>query len=212
MTKRRRIPGRRSAFVALVVLAAASVTACASVATPPTAPTPSSAATATAAPPTPAASPTSPGASIAPPSPLGPPVISGIHCDVDEGTTYHVHAALIVRFGGELQTVPDGIGILPTCIYWLHTHAGHGIIHIEAPVETAFTLGQFFDVWGEPLSPTGVLGRSIAPGESLVAFVDRVPFDGDPRSIVLGNLVAIELQVGSEALEPLRYTFPAEFQ
>jgi len=34
---------------------------------------------------------------------------------------------------------------------WLHTHAADGIIHTESPVERTYTLGDFFDIWGQPL-------------------------------------------------------------
>ncbi|HKR74492.1 MAG TPA: hypothetical protein VJR94_10330, partial [Candidatus Nitrosocosmicus sp.] len=44
--------------------------------------------------------------------------------------------------------VPAGIGIIPNeCIFWLHTHDDSGIIHVEAPYETSFSLGQFLQVW-----------------------------------------------------------------
>ncbi|MEW5990763.1 MAG: hypothetical protein AB1736_05370 [Chloroflexota bacterium] len=140
------------------------------------------------------------------------PVISGVACDVDEKTAYHVHSHLNIRFDGELQVVPADIGITNTCLYWLHTHAASGILHVEAPAEAIFTLGQFFDVWGQPLGPTQVVGRTVGAGESLFVFVDRERVEVDPRTIELGDLVAIELQVGTEALEPLPYTFPAEFE
>lgn len=139
-------------------------------------------------------------------------MISGVACDVDEKTTYHVHAHLNIRFEGELQGIPDDVGRTPSCLFWLHTHAPHGVIHVEAPAETLFTLGQFMDVWGQPLSATQVLGRTIGPGESLYIYVDGEKHEGDPRAIILGNLVAIELQVGPTPLDPLPYTFPAEFQ
>lgn len=173
---------------------------------------------------------TAPGLSPTPsPSPLGPtdgaasstspspslpggPVIAGLPCDVDERTTYHVHAHLNILFEGELQPIAADVGLRATCLYWLHTHAPHGVIHVEAPAEGTFTLGQFFDVWGQPLSESQVLGRTVAPGESLFIFIDRQPYAGDPRGILLGDLAAIELQVGVEPLEPLPYTFPAEFQ
>ena len=145
-------------------------------------------------------------------TPSGPPVISGIACDVDEKTTYHVHAHLNIRFEGVLQVIPDDVGRTLTCLYWLHTHAEHGVIHVEAPAETPFTLGQFMDVWGQPLSATKVLGKTIGPGEFLYVYVDRQKYDADPRVIILGNLVAIELQIGPAPLDPLPYTFPAEFQ
>ena len=34
----------------------------------------------------------------------------------------------------------------------MHTHASDGIIHMEAPKQMTFTLGEFFDIWGEKLS------------------------------------------------------------
>jgi hypothetical protein len=148
----------------------------------------------------------------APPSAPAAPVIAGIPCDVYEKTTYHVHAHLNILFDGELQPIAADIGLREACLYWLHTHAPHGVIHVEAPAETAFTLGQFFDVWGQPLIATQVLGRAVGAGESLFVFIDRQPYAGDPREILLGDLAAIELQVGVEPLEPLPYTFPAEFQ
>ena len=140
------------------------------------------------------------------------PVISGVACDVDEKTTYHVHSHLNIRINGQLELPPADVGILPACLYWLHTHTGQGVIHVEAPSEMTFTLGQFFDVWGQPLSATQVAAHTLGPGESLFVFVDRVPYQGDPRAIELGDLVAIEVQVGPSALEPLPYTFPAELQ
>jgi hypothetical protein len=139
-------------------------------------------------------------------------VISGVACDVDEKTTYHVHAHLNMRFEGELQPIPADVGQRAGCLYWLHTHGPSGVIHVEAPAETPFTLGQFLDVWGQSLTATQVLGRSIGPGESIFVFVDRQAYQGDPRGIVLGDLMAIELQVGSEPLEPLPYTFPADLE
>jgi hypothetical protein len=140
------------------------------------------------------------------------PLISGVACDVDEQVTYHVHSHLNIRFEGELQPVPAAIGILDTCLYWLHTHSNQGVIHVEAPAETSFTLGQFFDIWGETLSSAQVLGRAVGPGESLFVFVDRHRVEVDPRTIELGDLVAIELQIGAEPLDPLPYTFPPDLQ
>jgi hypothetical protein len=140
------------------------------------------------------------------------PEISGIECDVNEFTTYHVHAHLNIRINGQLYLPPANVGILPTCLYWLHTHQGQGVIHIEAPAPATFTLGQFFDVWGQPLSSTQVLDATVDQGRSLFMFVDGQPYDGDPRAIELGNLISIELQVGTELLEPLPYTFPADLQ
>ncbi|HKZ60268.1 MAG TPA: hypothetical protein VJ547_10565 [Candidatus Thermoplasmatota archaeon] len=36
----------------------------------------------------------------------------------------------------------------------LHTHDVSGYIHVEARVTRAFTLGEFFDIWDQPLGPS----------------------------------------------------------
>ncbi|HXU95668.1 MAG TPA: C2H2-type zinc finger protein [Candidatus Nitrosotalea sp.] len=75
-------------------------------------------------------------------------VIQGVRCDPTEAIDFHIHAHLDVIVDGKPVTVPAGIGIKPNeCLYWIHTHDTSGIIHIEAPKETAFTLGQFIQVW-----------------------------------------------------------------
>ena len=80
--------------------------------------------------------------------------IDGIHCDVQEGAVEHIHAHLQLFDRGRALVVPEDIGIPNggACLYWLHTHAEDGIIHIESPVRRTFTLGEFFDVWGVALS------------------------------------------------------------
>ena len=55
---------------------------------------------------------------------------------------------------GESETIPGDVGRTSNCLFWLHTHAALGVIHVEAPVARTFTLAQFFAVWqqGKPLS------------------------------------------------------------
>ena len=38
------------------------------------------------------------------------------------------------------------------CYYWLHTHTNDGVIHVESPTQRLYTLGDFFDIWRQPLS------------------------------------------------------------
>ena len=76
------------------------------------------------------------------------PNISGITCDKVEHLVYHNHTQLIIKFQNETHNIPAGIGIIPNdCIFWLHTHDDSGIIHIESPIKTAFSLDQFLKVW-----------------------------------------------------------------
>ena len=152
-----------------------------------------------------------PSPSSASPSPSGPPPIAGIPCEPGEQLVYHVHAHLAIRIRGVPEVVPNGIGELETCVYWLHTHGTSGLIHVEAPEERPFTLGQFFAIWGRELDSTRIGAQVAATGEAVHAFVDGAPWTGDPRAIELLDHRAIELQLGPGPEEPLTYTFPPEY-
>ncbi len=83
--------------------------------------------------------------------------IQGVQCDPTEGSVFHVHAHLDIIVDSKQVTIPAGIGIKPNeCLYWLHTHDTSGVIHIESPTQTTFTLGQFVQVWDNTpgISPT----------------------------------------------------------
>ena len=67
------------------------------------------------------------------------------------------------------------------CYYWLHTHTGDGVIHVESPSVRVYTLGNFFDEWRQPLSRNQVAG---AQGK-VTAFVNGKPWTKDPRTIPL---------------------------
>jgi len=77
-----------------------------------------------------------------------PKNISGITCDKTEHLVYHNHTKLVIQNQNQTVTIPPSIGIMPNeCIFWLHTHDDSGIIHVESPSETSFSLGQFLQVW-----------------------------------------------------------------
>jgi hypothetical protein len=140
----------------------------------------------------------------------------GIRCQGSEQVLFHIHARLTIFVDGRSRKVPYGIGIAPpqrvaltprgsfvvggACFAWLHTHAADGIVHIESPVQRTFTLGDFFDVWKQPLSATRV---GPARG-SVTAFVNGKAWHGSPRSIPLNAHAQIQLEVGRPLVEPLR--------
>jgi hypothetical protein len=149
-----------------------------------------------------------------------PQTIDGIKCQATEQVVYHIHAHLTIFVNGTARQVPYGIGIAPplqyntstgtfvnggTCFYWLHTHAADGIMHIESPTQTTYTLGQFFDVWGQPLN-SGQVGP--AKGKVTV-FVDGKPYTSDPRLIVLATHTQVQLDVGTPAPAQSTITFPS---
>jgi hypothetical protein len=128
----------------------------------------------------------------------GPQPVDGIPCESGEQLAYHVHAHVAIFVDGQQASVPAGIGIdeQAKCIYWLHTHDNSGVIHVEAPSQQPFTLGQFFDVWGQPLSATKVLGNTADATHQVRAFVGGQPFTGDPRAIPLTAHADIVLEFG----------------
>jgi hypothetical protein len=135
--------------------------------------------------------------------------------------TYHVHVHLDVFVNGHQERVPAGTGIVPPraveqtpngsfvdagssdCLYWLHTHADDGIIHVEAAAKQNFVLGQFFDIWGQPLGPDQV-GPARGP---VVAFENGHRFAGNPRNIPLDSQAVIQLDVGNPVVPFKPMTF-----
>jgi hypothetical protein len=161
------------------------------------------------------------GRPIAPPRALQPGEdVDGVICGAGEALTYHVHAHLAIVVQGAQRAVPLGIGIGGPlrvastsagrfavgggCFSFLHTHAADGIVHVEAPLERDFTLGQFFDVWGQRLARDRV---GPATGR-VTAFVDGQRYRGDLRSIRLRPHAQIQLDVGRPVVPPARVVFP----
>ena len=146
--------------------------------------------------------------------------IDGITCQVAEQVLFHTHAHLTIFVDGHPRRVPAAIGIAPplevdqtpagafvagaTCFMWLHTHAADGIIHTESPVQRVYTLGNFFDIWGQPL------GRDrVGPARgSVTAFFNGNVYTGNPRSIPLLPHAQIQLDVGRTLIVPERISFP----
>ena len=139
--------------------------------------------------------------------PGGQPV-DGIRCDRMEGSVFHIHQHLAIVDHGKPVTVPEDVGrpFTTQCLYWLHTHTADGIIHIESPNFKAFTLGNFFDVWGMPLTKADVAGAKARKGERVAIWVDGRPFTGDPRKIELTQHLDVTFEVGPPYRKPAPFT------
>ena len=123
--------------------------------------------------------------------------IDGIRCESMEGAVEHVHARLQIFDRGKSVQVPPNIGIQGgNCLYWVHTHAADGIIHIESPVSRKFTLGEFFDIWGQPLSRARAGGLTAGRGQDLRFTVNGLAWKGDPRAIPLRDREEIVIRRG----------------
>ncbi len=148
-------------------------------------------------------------------------VVDGIDCGL-HNIRYHIHFHVSLFVNGSRTALPDTIGIRNpgpevngfttsgSCFYHLHTHDAAGLIHVEAPAVASYTLGQFFDIWGQPLSQTNVAGHtgtvqiyvagpSSAGSLSTGAFV---PYTGDPRAIPAAPHEEVVLEVGPTFVVP----------
>jgi hypothetical protein len=143
---------------------------------------------------------------------------AGLKPDTKEYLTYHVHTHLDVFVDGHPVEIPAGIGIeivdpavqnfgsgyggIPkegceqVCISPLHTHDPDGVIHVEAPSEARFTLGQFFEELAIPLDASCV-DEFCTPDVPVAVFVDGQPQSGDPADIVLRDSLEIAIAIGT---------------
>ncbi|MFN2449395.1 MAG: hypothetical protein ABR508_06345 [Candidatus Baltobacteraceae bacterium] len=132
--------------------------------------------------------------------------IDGIPClaTMDEAH-YHVHVFVGLINNGSEEALPDGTGMnnpgadsggvvsTASCFYYLHTHDASGVVHIEDPstasrTTSLHTLGQYLDIWGQPVSGTRVYtsgARYQGEGDQTVSNTTYVQYTGDPHAIPL---------------------------
>lgn len=122
----------------------------------------------------------------------------------EEGQVVHIHQHLDLYANGDRVTVPAQIGIDAGggFISDLHTHDATGIMHVESPTQRTFTLGQFFAVWGVPLSASCVGSLCKTGDKQLRTWVNGAPVTADPTRIVLDEHQEIVLAYGTQAQMP----------
>jgi hypothetical protein len=125
---------------------------------------------------------------------------TGLRCTAGEPERFGVHLELFAR--RLVVILPAGIGIAPPlvrdgayvragrCSYPLRTREPTGVIEVRSG--SRLTLGQLFAVWGEPLSPTRLVGFR----GRVSAFVGGRVWTGDPRAIPLTRHAQVVLEVG----------------
>jgi hypothetical protein len=138
--------------------------------------------------------------------------VANVRCDAGEQLATHYHTHLTILYQGQQVTVPGQIGIQSTCLYWMHTHDDSGIIHVEAPKSEAnrkFKLGEFFTVWGQPLTSKQVSTIKVGPREQVKAWVNGKPYTGDPANITLASKEQIVIEIGPPFVDnpPPAYTW-----
>jgi hypothetical protein len=134
-------------------------------------------------------------------------IVDDIQCQSLSQLAYRAYAHLQVYVDGQSRALPGGIGLVGlspettakglfyganTCEYWLHTRAADGLIEVESPRQGTYTLGDFFEIWNQPLSPDRVGPNS----GKVTAIVNGKHWHGDPTRIPLTEHESIELAVG----------------
>jgi hypothetical protein len=140
--------------------------------------------------------------------------VDNIPCQANEGVQLHIHAHLAIFVHGKQVQIPEAIGVTPIppnsgCLYWIHTHDNSGVIHVEAGSITSpnggpYTLGDFFDIWGETLSRNQI-GQFKG---QVTAYVNGSLYEGDLREIPLRSHQRIVLEVGQPVVPPPVYLLP----
>lgn len=125
--------------------------------------------------------------------------IGNLQCQSGLIANFDVYTHLAIYRNGEQLAIPQNIGSTGTCDYEIHTHDRSGTIHTASTEYKRFTLGDFFAIWGQPLSTTNVAGFT---GEPIVIYIedkgDLRQFTGDPATIDLVSHRSIVIQIGSQ--------------
>jgi hypothetical protein len=131
---------------------------------------------------------------------------AGLHALPMEGAAVHIHDHLDVFVHGKRVIVPALIGVSVADNFYteLHTHDKTGIIHIESPTKTTFTLGQFFCEWGVKLT-----ANALGPyREPVSCWVNGRRISGDPAHLILRPHQEVVVAVGSAPQVAASYDFP----
>ncbi|MGN6669382.1 MAG: hypothetical protein ACTHKH_20800 [Trinickia sp.] len=129
--------------------------------------------------------------------------VDALTCSANMTQSYQVNAHLAIIYNGQWLQTPKNIGVTSGCTYEMSTSDQTGIIHIGSPAVKNYTLGAFFDIWGEPLTATNVAGLS----GNVVAYIndngESRRYMGDLRAIQLISHRDITLQIGTPAVTSL---------
>ena len=141
--------------------------------------------------------------------------VDGIKCEQNARLVFHVHTHVTVFVDGKPRADPGRRRHLPADrtaeLPWrpvradrreLHhvadTRYPDGLIHVESSEQRSFTLGDFFKVWGQPLSSDQV---GPAKGD-VTAIVNGKAWTADPSDIRLAGHTQIQLMVGKPLIAP----------
>jgi hypothetical protein len=111
------------------------------------------------------------------------------------GRRFGVHLEVFAR--GRVVIVPAGIGVARRrgCSYIVRTLEPTGVIEVRRGSQ--LTLGDFFRVWGQPLSTIRLVGFRTNGSAPVRAYVAGRRWRGSARSIPLRRHAQIVLELGT---------------
>lgn len=148
------------------------------------------------------------GPAFRPPAVLRTGPVGILRCERTAGKPYGAHIELFARDRGVL--VPAGIGIgRGGCLYPLRTVDPTGVVEVDpGAVVGVPTLGELFELWGQPLSPRRLAGFKAGAGLGVIAFVDGRRWQWDPRGIPLRRHAQIVIELDASVQPHPTYAFP----
>jgi hypothetical protein len=139
--------------------------------------------------------------------------IGSFNCVVNPPDTYSVRAHLSILVNNELQSVPRYVGAAPSglthCFYPIHTDDASGRIHVVSAAAGTFTLGQFFQIWGQPLTNSNIAGVSGLPIEVYITdgTTSTKVEEADWTNIELKDHRLITIELGTPLTEIPNFTW-----
>jgi hypothetical protein len=139
--------------------------------------------------------------------------IGRFSCVINPPQSLAFYAHLSILVNNEPQKIPKYLGASaqpPThCFYAIHTHDSSGKIHVTPAAAGTFTLGELFEIWGQPLTNTNVAGVSGLPVEIYVTDngVATKVEDTEWRNIELKSHREITIALGTPLAEIPNFTW-----
>ncbi len=143
--------------------------------------------------------------------------IDGMNC---RSRVRAISAAHIELFAfNRVVIVPAGIGVMPPlrtqgafirdwrCAYPLRTLDPTGLVLLAAG--GPYTLGDLFDLWGQPLNNTVTAGFRSSTHENVSVFIDGRRWTSAPRMAPLTRHAQITIEIGALVRPHSTYVFPS---
>jgi hypothetical protein len=142
--------------------------------------------------------------------------VDGLRCARPFGKRFGAHLEVFAH--QHVVAIPAGIGIASPrahaidasvsggrCYYPATTTDPTGVIEVRR--DARVTLGELFDIWGEPLGKRAVAGFRAPPGSRVVAYVNGRRWSASPRTIALVRHELVVLEVASRVPPHRVYLF-----